>query len=209
MASKTEWANRALDKIGEKPVIALDNNTTQGALINRMFDQVLEDELRARKWSFSIKRVKLAADVEVPAFGYAAQYSLPTDCLRVLSILNFDVGPDLSDYRATPNQLYVIEGRKILYGQPIPGNPSPSLPMPLRYVARITDTTLWDSGFGDAFACRLACEIAERLTQSSDKRRLAWTEYLQSVRRAIRANAIELPSEYATDDSWFYSRLRG
>jgi hypothetical protein len=208
MASQTEWANRALDKIGEKPVIELDNNTVQGALINRMWRQVLEAELRDHKWSFSIKRIQLAADVAVPAFGYGQQFQLPPDCLRVLSILNIDVGPDLSDYRGSPNQLYVIEGRKILYGRPAQGSPAPSNPMPLRYIAYIEDTTQWDSSFGDAFACRLATEIAERLTQSSDKRKLAWNEYQMALRRAIRSNAIELPSDYTADDSWVYSRLR-
>lgn len=207
MASRIEWANRALSKIGEKRIISLDNNTPQGALLNSMFDIVLDGELRDRKWSFSIKRASLPSDVTAPLFGYAAQYQLPEDCLRVLSILNFDVGPDLSDYRTFPTQLYVIEGRKLLYGRPT-GSP-PTVPMPIRYIARQPDTTLWDPSFGDAFSCRLAAEVAEQLTQSSEKRKLAWDEYHMSVRRAIRANAIELPSDYVSDDSWFYARLRG
>lgn len=207
MASQTEWANRALDKIGEKPIIALDNNTPQGALLSRMFGTVLDGELRARKWSFSIKRAQLAADVAPPEFGYAVQYSLPVDCLRVLSILNIDVGPDLSDYRGSPNQLYVIEGRKILYGRPQGSTPVSA--MPLRYIARITDTTLWDPCFGDTFACRLAVEIAEKITQSSGKRDMAWAEYQRAINVAKRANAIELPSDYPSDDSWMLARLRG
>lgn len=207
MASRTDWANRALSKIGESRIINLDDNTPRGALLNSMFDIVLDGELRRRKWSFSIKRTQLAADVATPAFGYAAQYQLPTDCLRVLSILNFDVGPDLSDYRTYPTQLYVIEGRKLLYGRPT-GSP-PTSPMPLRYIARQPDTTLWDPAFGDAFACRLAMEIAEKITNSSDKRTLALREYQMSIREAVRANAIELPPDYVGDDAWFYARLRG
>lgn len=207
MASKTEWANRALDKIGESPVITLDDATARGALLNRMFDQVLDGELRARKWSFSIKRTQLAADVATPAFGYAVQFSLPTDCLRVLSILDIDVGPDLSDYRGYPNQLYVIEGRKILYGRPSASPPVTA--MPLRYIAKQPDTTLWDACFGDAFACRLACEIAEKVTQSSNKRDMAWAEYQRAINVAKRSNAIELPPDYVSDDGWVYARLRG
>jgi len=207
MASRTEWANRALSKIGEQRIINLDDSTTRGALLNSMFDVVLEDELRSRKWSFSIKRAQLAADVATPAFGYAVQYQLPTDCLRLLSILNFDVGPDLSDYRTFPTQLYVIEGRKLLYGRP--GGSPPSNPMPIRYIAKTPDTTLWDPTFGNAFACRLAAEIAEQITQSSEKRRLALDEYQMAVRRAVRSNAIELPPDYSSDDSWYFARLRG
>ncbi len=208
MASQTEIANRALVKIGEKRIIALDNNTKQGALINSMWEIVLESELRKKKWSFSIKRAQLAADVAAPSFGYGQQFQLPTDCLRVLSILNIDVGPDLSDYRGSPNQLYVIEGRKLLYGRPAQGSPAPSNPMPLRYVARIDDTTQWDGCFCEAFACKLAWEICEGLTNSSEKRERALGEYQLAIREAVRANAIELPPDYVSDDSWVYSRLR-
>lgn len=211
MASQIDWANRALDKIGEKPIISLDDGNKQANLLKRMFDIVRDAELRKRRWSFSIKRAVLAADVTVPVFGYGAQYQLPTDCLRLLSIFTFDIGPDITDYRAggDASATYRIEGRKILYGRPIPGGPPITEPMPLRYIAQIADTTLWDACFGEAFACKLAVEIAEPLTQSSDKRRMAWTEYKEAIADAKRANAIELPSEAIADDTWVWSRLRG
>lgn len=209
MASQTEWANRALDKIGEAPIIDINDDVKAARVLKRMYDIVRDAELRARKWSFSIKRAMLAPDVAVPVFGYGAQYSLPNDCLRVLSLFNFDIGPDQSDYRSANSQTYVIEGRKILYGRPIPGGPPITEPMPLRYIARIADTTLWDVNFGEAFACRLAAECAEALTQSSDKRRLAWNEYQQALGWARRANAIELPADYISDDTWLFGRLRG
>lgn len=209
MASLTDWANRALDKIGEDPIINLDPNTPNGRLLSRMIPIVRDDEMRTRKWSFTIKRAQLAADVDIPVYGYGAQYTLPDDCLRVLSIFSFDIGPDLSDYRSGMSQPYVIEGRKILYGRPIPGGPSTTIAMPLRYIARTEDTTLWDPCFGEAFACRLAAEIAERRTQSSEKRQLAWQEYAQAISKAKRANAIELPADSPSDDTWYMGRLRG
>jgi len=211
MASQTEWANRALVKLGETPCINITDNTKNARTLNSMFAIVLKAELRARKWSFSIKRENLAADVAVPVFGYGAQYTLPTDCLRVLSIFTFDIGPNQSDYNTggSSSSVFTIEGRKILYGRPFPGGPSVSEPMPLRYIANIEDTTLWDDTFGEAFACRLAAESAETLTQSSDKRRMAWQEYSQAIGAAKRANAIELPADSISDDTWIVGRLRG
>lgn len=209
MASETHWANRALSKIGDRRIMALSDESKPARLVNSMFATVRQAELRARKWSFSIKRAMLAADAAVPAYGYGAQYEMPTDCLRVLSIFRFDVGPDLSDYRSGGGGWYTIEGRKILYGRPIPGGPPVTEPMPLRYVADTPDTALWDPTFGEAFACRLAAEIAEDLTQSSEKRRLAWNEYLMAVNVAKRANALELPPESIDDDTWVAARLRG
>lgn len=211
MASQTEWANRALIKVGEAPCIDINDNTKNARTIKSMFDIVRKAELRARKWSFSIKRANLAADVAVPVFGYGAQYTLPTDCLRVLSIFTFDIGPNQSDYNTggSSASIYTIEGRKILYGRPFPGGPPITDAMPLRYIADTPDTTLWDDTFGEAFACRLAAEAAETLTQSSDKRRMAWQEYSQAIASAKRANAIELPADSISDDTWIVGRLRG
>lgn len=209
MASQVEWANRALDKIGEQPLIDLNDNSKAGRTVKRMYDIVRDAELRTRRWSFSIKRTLLSPDVAVPAYGYGAQFSLPEDFLRLLSIYTFDFGPNQSDYLSSNTQTYVIEGRKILYGRPIPSGPPITEPMPLRYIARIPDTTLWDPSFGEAFACRLAAELCEPLTQSADKRRLAWQEYQQAVALAVRANAVELPPDSISDDTWVFGRLRG
>lgn len=209
MASRVELANRALDKLGEQPIISLDDNQKAARVLSRMFDMVRDDELRARKWSFSIKRVQLAPDVDVPVYGYGAQFTLPIDCLRVLSIFNFDIGPNLSDYNAAMSQVYVIEGRKILYGRPIPGGPPPSEPMPLRYIARAEDSTQWDPCFNEAFACRLAMEACEPITQSDSKWQKCATQYQAALGKASRANAIELPPDYLADDSWLTGRLRG
>lgn len=209
MPSQVEWANRALDKLGEQPLIALTDNTKAGRTVNRMFSIVQDAEMRARKWSFTIKRAMLAADVATPVYGYGSQFQLPDDCLRVLSIFQWDIGPDITDYRVGGNQIYVIEGRKILYGTAIPGGPPSTSPMPLRYISRVDDTTLWDPTFGEAFACRLAAECAEAITQSSQKKQFAWQEYTQAVNVAKRANAIELPADSIGDGAWTWERLRG
>lgn len=209
MASRVELANWALDKVGEQPIISLSDPQKGARVTERMFDKVRDRELRARKWSFSIKRVQLAPDVDVPVYGYGSQFTLPSDCLRVLSIFNFDIGPNMSDYNSGMSQTYVIEGRKILYGRPIPGGPPPSFPMPLRYIAKIEDTTQWDASFCEVFACRLAMEIAETITQSDSKFQKVSAQYQEALGAAKRANALELPSDTIADDTWVFGRLRG
>ncbi len=209
MASRVELANWALDKLGEAPIISLDDPQKGARVIKRLFENVRDRELRARKWSFSIKRAMLAPDVAVPVYGYGAQYTLPVDCLRLLSIFNFDIGPNLSDYNSGMSQTYVIEGRKIMYGRPIPGGPSPSLPMPLRYIAKVEDTMQWDACFSEAFACRLAMEASESVTQSDSKFQKVSAQYVEAIGAAKRANAIELPSDTISDDTWIFGRLRG
>jgi hypothetical protein len=205
MASQTEICNRALDKLGAQSISNIADNAEVARVLNRAWNLVRDDELRARKWSFAIKRASLAASVTPPTYQYGANYPLPVDCLRVLSLFGYDIGPNLSDYLNGQGQPYVIEGRAILYGTPGAGSYAA---IPLRYLARIEDTTQWDSAFTETFACRLAAEVAEKITQSSDKRKLAWQEYTQSLGKAKRANAIELPPDYIADDSWVMARVR-
>jgi hypothetical protein len=205
MPTTIDWANRALDKVGEKPITSVDDGTKAANLVKRMFAIVRDAELRKRRWSFSIKRKQLAADATAPLFGYGFQYQLPTDCLRVLTIASIDLGPDMSDYHGDgDSQLYRIEGRKILYGAA--GTTGTALP--LRYIASIEDSTQWDACFGEAFACKLAMELAEPLTGSDNKRTLAAAEYREALAEAQRANALELPSRAISDDTWVMSRVR-
>lgn len=205
MATVIDWANRALDKVGEKPITSFADGTKPANLMLRMFDIVRDAELRKRRWSFSIKRKQLAADSTAPLFGYGLAYTLPTDCLRVLSIASIDIGPDLSDYHAAGDSaLYRIEGRKILYGNV----GASATALPLRYIAQIDDSTLWDPCFGEALACKLAMEVAEPLTGSTDKRQVARAEYSDAIASATRANALELPSQVVSDDTWVMARVR-
>lgn len=199
MASQVQIANRALSKIGDARILALTDDSERARLISSLWDVVRDAELRARTWNFSVKRASLAALVSSPEFGFDYEYQLPTDCLRVLMVGEYYPGPSMTDYRSFPEQAWQIEGRKILTDL--------SAPLYIRYVAAISDTGSWDALFSETFACRLAVEVAERLTQSGQKRELAWREYEDSLRTALRADAIENPPEPLPDDSWLLSRL--
>jgi hypothetical protein len=110
-------------------------------------------------------------------------------------------GVDLSDYRTGPAGAdWAIESGYILFNS--------AGPLRLRYIARVEDTTLWDSAFVEAFACKLAVETCEAITQSSEKRQLAKDEYSTAVQAARRAGAIELPPQQVADDTWVVGRLR-
>lgn len=202
MASKTEVANRALVKLGEKRITSIDDDNKPARTLSSMFDRVRDAELRKRRWSFAIKRAQLAADSDAPAFGYSAQFTLPVDCLRVLQVSENGFGPDLSDLRSDIAP-YAIEGRKLLI------DASAGSALPLRYIAAIADTTQWDALFIEVIACKLAIEACETLTGSTDKRRQAWEEYRHAIAEAVRANAIEMPSRAVHDDTWVTARSIG
>jgi hypothetical protein len=199
MTSQVDIANRALTKLGAARIISFGDDNKQARAVSSMFDIVRDAELRSHIWSFSVKRASLAALVSTPDWGYSFEYELPSDCLRLIQVNDVYNGPSMDDYRNAPTADYSLEGRKILTDF--------DSPLKIRYIARQTDTTQWDSLFVEALACRLAMELAEDLTQSNTKRELAQTEYVAALRSAIRASSIEQPAQDMPDNSWLLSRL--
>lgn len=199
MASVIQIANRALTKLGASRIISLGDDNKQSRAILSCFDDLRDDELRSHRWSFAMKRTSVAADSAAPAFGFNYAYSLPTDFLRLDMVNDEFPAVVMDNYIGVETNEYTIEGNKILANI--------AAPLKLRYIARIEDPNMWDINFREALACRIAAEICEDLTQSNQKRELAWNEYKQAVSRAVRTNAIEKPPMMPPDDQWVISRL--
>jgi hypothetical protein len=198
MSSQVDIANRALTKLGESRITSLEDNTNNARVINSMFTIVRDAELRAHLWRFAIARASLPALSEAPAWGYAYQYQLPSDCLRLIG-LDAYVALGMGDYITRTDSLYALEGNKVLTDL--------NAPLNIRYVKIEEDTNQYTSDFAEAFACRLAAECAETLTNSTSKRQLAWQEYKEAISLALKSNSLELPSQSRYDDSWILSRL--
>ncbi len=192
-------ANRALTKLGAARIISFADDTKEARAIAACYYILRDAELRRRKWRFALKRAQIPALTETPAFGYAYAYQIPADCLSILTVGDIAPGVDLSDYRQSlDTALYSLEGRTILTDLPAPLN--------LRYKARITDPTQFDLAFVEALAARIAWELCEDLTQSSQKKVDAQTDYKVAIREAIAANAVETAPEVVPDSSWLLSR---
>lgn len=199
MASNVEIANRALTKLGARRIISLEDDTKEGREVKSMFTIVRDAELRKFNWRFSIKRASLAALADAPAFGYSYQYRVPSDYLKWVQIGDWYPGADLTDYVGADTSEYAFEGGVILTDN--------VAPLHLRYVSRVEDPTLFDALFVESFACKLAMELAEPLTQSSTKRDQARGEYKDAIADAVRNNAIEVPPTKVADDTWILTRL--
>lgn len=193
MASQVGICNRALTKLGDKRITSLEEDSKAAAALNSMYDDVLDACLRAHVWSFAKTRAQLAALADAPLFGFGYQYRLPSDFLRLIQIGQFLVYP-----RTDTRGLFSIESGSVLTDLQAPLN--------IRYTRRITDPNAMDALFREVFACRLAIESCETLTQSSTKRQAAWAEHDRAIADAIRVNAIERPSQPVGDDTWLESR---
>lgn len=198
MASDIAIANRALTKIGAARIISFGDNNEAARALQSLYEIVRDAELRAYTWNFSVKRASLAALATAPEFDYPRQFQLPTDCLKVLWAGDFYPGPNMSDLSNGLESDYDVEGQLIMSRLPAP--------LKVRYIARITDPTKFDALFVEAFACKLAIELAESITNSSTNRQEAWQEYERAIRKAVRADSIEKPSQAIADDTWMIAR---
>jgi hypothetical protein len=183
MTSDVSIANRALGKLGSTTIVSLTQDSPAARAINAIYTGVRRSEIRKHPWNFAKTRAQLAADADEPAFDFGYQYRVPADCLRVLNKADVD---------------WKIEGQNILSND--------GGPLEIIYLADITDPNVFDEAFIEAFASKLAYEIAEKLTSSSEKKKSAGEDYRFALSEARRTNAIERMSEDRIEDDWERAR---
>ena len=199
MASDVQIANRALSKLGQERIISFADNTKAARAITSCYDDLRQAELRAYRWQFCYKRVALPALADAPAFGFTAAYQLPADYLRLDLVDDRYPSAMLDSYVDTDLAEYVLEGNTILTNI--------AAPLRIRYGADITDAAQWDPLFREMFACRLAVDLCETLTQSNTKGQQIRADYAEARRQAYRAGAIERPPASLPDGAWIIGRL--
>ena len=80
-------------------------------------------------------------------------------------------------------------------------------PIKLVYVRQVTDPNTFDQLFVELLVARIAMEIAEKVTQSNQKKEDAMSLYVAARKEARRVNAFERPPQEEPVDSWINARL--
>ncbi len=191
MASEVEICRMALDLLGDYAISDLAEATKQARLCRRNFAPMRDAVLRAHPWNCALTRTTLARDAAAPAFGFANQFTLPADCLRVLPLTRDGA------FGGAP-VTHRIEGRKLLTDA--------GAPLPVVYVRRIADTAAFDAALVQAIAARLAWQIAYNLTGSRAKQAEAGQVYREVMRSARRVDGMEGTPEPQTASAWLKAR---
>lgn len=185
MASEVDICNLALIKLGAKRIVSLDDlQVPNAAACKAVYTMQRDSELRRHPWSFAIKRAQLPALSTSPLFGPDNAFELPSDYLRLV------VPKEAQDWQ--------IEGRTVTTDE--------GAPLEIRYIARITDTSLHDSLFNEVLACAMAVVLCEPITQSNSKVAAKKEEYKDAIYEAKKANAFERVSEEMPEDPWLTAR---
>jgi len=152
MASVVDICNSALNLLGASTISALTDDTKNARLCNQRYEPIRNRIFRSHPWNCLIKRIQLAKDSAAPVIEYSNQYTLPSDCLRVLKIHNGTTDSIKSDME------YRIEGRKIKTNEGT---------IYLVYVALDTDPNNYDVYVQEAIAHQLAADICYAVTNNA------------------------------------------
>ena len=145
MASVVEICNNALNQLGASTILSLTEDSKNARLCNARYESIRNAVFRSHSWNCLMARQELAADTATPAWGWAKQFTLPSDCLRVITISDYDY-----DYK--------IEGRKIM------ANVSP---IKLQYVKLVTDPNEYDTLLAETISAALAADICFAVTANA------------------------------------------
>jgi hypothetical protein len=169
MASVVDICNGALNQLGATTILSLTEDSKNARLCNSRYTQVRDGVFRSHPWNCLQKRVELAADTTAPAWGFSYAYTLPSDCLRLLRILDYD-----SNYK--------VEGRKIL---------SNTSSMKILYVARITDPNEYDESLRETLSAAFAADIAYAVTSSNPTASNMYNLFQDKLKEARFVDATE------------------
>jgi hypothetical protein len=151
MATEVSICSNALRRLGDNPITSLTDDTERARLCNSFYADARDAVLRLHPWNFAITRTSLAQLSDTPSYGFAYQYSLPTNpyCLRVIAM-------EYEDYIFKVEN-YSTQGRVLLTDQSS---------AKILYVAKITDTTQFDALFVDVLTAKLALDLCYPITNS-------------------------------------------
>lgn len=185
MTSKTEIFNSALGKFSSVGSFVL--NGEEEKHLDLIFPGLCDALLREHPWNFAMARASLAAASAAPAFGFARKFKKPTDpfCLRVL-------------WAASDTAIWDVEGQFIVTDEAAPLN--------IKYIARITDTALFDPLFTAALTLRVAAEIAYGKTQIQSLAKGLWDKFLLVAAGARSIDGLEGVPRQMPESSFIVAR---
>jgi hypothetical protein len=190
MADYVSIANLALSKLGEDDQLRdPDQDSHSARAVRAVWDAVRRAVIRDHPWNFAIARTPLAAVEGAECHPWQAAFALPADNLRLIEIID----------PAPCRDRYSVEGGSILADT--------AGPLWVRYVRDVTETERWDDLFVEAFASRLAFQLADRITGDRGRKADAWSAYRAALASAKGVDAKENPPVETDESSWVTARL--
>jgi len=188
MADKTTIINRALSLLGAEPIINIADDTPEANIANRFYDESRKSVLSEVLWNFAAKRVVLNQVVGTPAWSIDQVnniFQLPSDIIRIFGT-------------SAPGSTWHKEQDKLITNVSEIG---------IIYVFDLKDTTKFSASFTDAFADKLASDMAYAVLNSNTEAKLLIEKYDGvSLPKALAENSQEGTPPQIDDNLWSYAK---
>lgn len=166
--------NLALGRLGQAPILSLDDQDTRAELCARHFPSLLETVLEEREWSFAVEERVLTHDPTAPVSintSFTERYLIPSDVVRVLQA---DDGT--GDLQWQPEGGYIL---------------TPTIGTCTVRVLKKVGVEVASPGFCRALATRLASELATALTKNAALGMRLLEEYEVQLRKAAALDGLQ------------------
>lgn len=187
--SVTDICNIALTQIGVDLISDVSEETLEARLCNARYEDTRDACLRSQPWNFATVYTTLAKTGVTPAWRYTYEYILPADCLRVVEIA------DLGD------QYELAADRRLLTNWDSPLN--------VKYTSRVTDVTLMDASFKQAWATLMASELALAISKDAARAKALYNLYREKLADARFYGATERGPEHFQVEGYLGARQAG
>tara|TARA_R110000803_G_scaffold116458_1_gene185031 strand:- start:443 stop:1024 length:582 start_codon:yes stop_codon:yes gene_type:complete len=186
MASEVQICNLALAKVGDEQITSLTENSKAARLCNLVYEPMRDTTLRSHPWNFAIQRVELAASTDTPSYEYNAQFTLPSNFLRLLGTNMLDAAK------------FTVEGDQLLCN---------ASTLKIKYIYQVTDPNKFDWLFIEALSARIAAELSIAMTDSRTLTVDLFNLFSTKLADARSADATEGTPDDITADTWLNSRI--
>lgn len=184
-ASVVSIVNAALIHLGEEPITSLEDDLKAARLANSLFTRVRDIVLEDHTWSDARGLASLALLTSTPTWGWANQFQLPTDFLRLVRT-------------DCPEDNWQIHGRKLL---------TDASAVNIEYVKRITDPNDMSTMLKEAISARLAAELSLPITRDGARQTAMWQLYERKMDLARHVRSAQRSDDVFVNDTWDTGRI--
>lgn len=189
MATDISICSNALQMLGDQAIAAFTDDSTRAPLAGNLYPAIRDAVLRSHPWNCAVKRVVLSPDATAPAYDYTAQFILPGDWLRTLSI-----GQDGEEVDYRMESGLILANESVIY---------------LRYIFQNKVEATWDSMLVQAMTLGMAAALAYPITASTALADSLNAQYVALLRAARSVDGQDNPPETLGDFPLYASRFSG
>ena len=186
MASQIEIINGALIRLGQAPIVSLDEDSKEAVYSKQIMDTEFAELLAEADWHCAYETAALVKLSEKPV-GFKYAYQLPNDCVRPVKI-ELDCNPfflnqtSYADTSSSSQSAYRIEKRKLC---------TDSEDVVLGYVSKIGVSEM-DPTLASTFILKMASALSFSLTASTTNAQLQEQQYRAKLKTTKGKNALQM-----------------